>query len=240
MSGSRDNDLPAAQWAHQQNIGETGEDRQDKINGVRCKLQRDPCDGLHLAQYAASSIVPGGLGYAPEYIRRSSDIPGVEYVYRWSSRSKDGVHHYGYLSRQGFDPLGRRHNDVKVELRGGPLAGHSEWVQLPESGELPDILRTVGSVQYRRDNAMPGPTIIFRGNMHCRCEKGGKSAGVLELLYDTPSSSSQWRPPLEIDRSIWFGTGTEIYRWSHRDGDVEVYRYNRPLQTQGQRDDSYW
>ena len=143
----------AAQWAHQQNIGETPQDRLDKSKGVCCLLHGGPCDQLAIAKHARKRIGPNGRGYAPECIRRYSDIPGVDYVYNWARRDTGGIHHYEFSGREGLSDKDY-FDDMLAVLEGGPLDYQDRWIARKESGDAPEYMTY--------PSATPGVCYIYK------------------------------------------------------------------------------
>jgi len=221
MSGPYRDQLPAAQWAHQQNIGETSQDRQDKHDGVRCFLHGGPCDNLRVAKYARKKIAAGGRGYAPEYVRHPSDIFDVDYVYKWIRRDPEGVHHYALEGRRGYSQ-DRSYDDVLVEFRGGPLHRQQEWVQRPESGGLPSIRRQDEVVVYDKvaDRAQSNGVYTCHGRIDCRLSGGPAYRQEWVIATETRSRTAGFLPEnLSVPNGKPSGIsgcyGIDVYRWEH-------------------------
>jgi hypothetical protein len=215
-------DLPAARWAHQHNIGETSQDRQDKRDGVRCLLRGGPCDGLAVAESPREDLASDGRGYAPNHIRRPSDVPDLEYVYKWASRSA-GIHYYAFEGRQGH--LGGIWRDeVPLLFRGGPLNGQQEWMSRPKSSGSQKInQRESEGVLYDEAFLSSRGELICRGKVRCR----------LASYYGEEKGEERWVDAANIRspvRGYWPGgfsvatqpDGNDHYRWD-RDN---IYRFS--------------
>jgi hypothetical protein len=225
MTDSRGQDLPAARWAHQQNIGETSQDRQDKSDGVRCVLRGGPCDGLHVAEHPQEGLAPGGRGYAPEHIRRSSDISSIDYYYNWFRRDHDGVHHYTLDGRKGY-AADEWHDEVLVVFKGGPLHGQKEWVSRPPTDGPVKISRVVEDVYY--DEAY-----VSQWSFNGEYTGGGKIRCRLADYYGKEKGEEIWAGAADIRSSLrgfapervsvpTHPDGADHYYWTHDN----VYRFS--------------
>jgi hypothetical protein len=139
----------AARWAHQQNIGESEQDRQDWRDGVRCWLAgTSPIDSEAAWARAEDELAPGGRGYAPARIRVPGGEPSVFYRYDWTKRGRDGVHHYTFKAREVEHGTTVR-SEVLARYELGPLHGQDQWVADPAPDGMPDTIRIEGDVHYK-------------------------------------------------------------------------------------------
>ena len=132
----------------------------DQQNGIRCILHCGPCDTLRLTEQPVTQFHPD-RGYAPEYIRRSTGITGVYFVYRWRKRleavvrsSSDkgpmyqpaGFYIYDFVGRQGRS-TDLRYDDALLVFQGGPLHEQTQWIPNPAEETIP-VNRTAQGVSY--------------------------------------------------------------------------------------------